>query len=358
MSRNLVLCFDGTDNKYGANNTNVVRLYSMIDRSRPNQTAYYQPGIGTMTPIGMYARVKRKIARVVDLAMANLLDDHVEGGYRFLMRNYQPGDRIFLFGFSRGAYTARVLAGMIHKVGLLSQGNEELIPFAWNLYAKGPTDQISAGFSATFSSKAPIYFLGLWDTVSSVSWAWHPRVYAYTHDNPSVQFVRHAISLDERRQRFAQNTWTDKRHSGQDVKEVWFAGVHSDIGGGYPSAESGLAKITLQWMVEQLRPTGLQLDEDHVNRLLPTKTIDEEVAPDPLAPAHESLRGLWWIVEFIPLPRRDPTRNFETRWEMHFGRPRRIYGKPTLHRSVLTRKASHPGYQPKNFPGDYDVDGL
>jgi uncharacterized protein (DUF2235 family) len=130
MARNLGLCFDGTNNQYTADNTNVVKIYAMLDRSRTDQLSYYQPGIGTMSPPGMYGKIKQWLITKVDLALAILLDNHVKDGYRFLMRYYQPGDRIFIFGFSRGAYTARVMAGMIHKVGLLSAGNEELIHHA------------------------------------------------------------------------------------------------------------------------------------------------------------------------------------------------------------------------------------
>src|ERR1017187_678505 len=99
MSRNIVLCFDGTSNEYAATNTNVVKLYAMLDRSTSDQFAYYQPGIGTMAPPGVWGKVKKWIVTRLDLAIAWLLEDHVSDGYRFLMRYYQDGDRVFIFGF-------------------------------------------------------------------------------------------------------------------------------------------------------------------------------------------------------------------------------------------------------------------
>ena len=116
MPRNVVLCLDGTSNKYAAANTNVVKLYAMLDRTRIDQLSYYQPGIGTFAPPGVWGHIKQWFITRLDLAIAWLLSDHVTDAYRFLMRYYQDGDLIFIFGFSRGAYTARVLAGMLHGI--------------------------------------------------------------------------------------------------------------------------------------------------------------------------------------------------------------------------------------------------
>ena len=219
MPKRIVLCLDGTSNKYAAANTNVVKLYAVLDRTRPDQLSYYQPGIGTIPPPGVWGKFKQWFITRLDLAIALLLSNHVSDAYRFLMRYYQDGDEIFIFGFSRGAYTARVLAGMLHKVGLLTQGNEELIPFAWDMYKRDPNDpeQIAEGFKKTFSRPVRIHFLGLWDTVSSVGWALWPKHYQYTEKNPSVDMVRHAVALDERRAYFVQNSLghgSDKPRAG------------------------------------------------------------------------------------------------------------------------------------------------
>jgi len=103
MARNIVLCFDGTNNEYAATNTNVVKLYAMADKSTNDQVTYYQPGIGTFAPSGVWGKLKKWFITRLDLAVAWLLKEHVTDGYRFLMRYYQDGDHIFIFGFSRGA---------------------------------------------------------------------------------------------------------------------------------------------------------------------------------------------------------------------------------------------------------------
>src|SRR5215475_2429653 len=175
MPRNIILCLDGTSNQYSATNTNVIKLYAMLDRARIDQLSYYQPGIGTIPPPGVWGRFKRWFLTQLDLAIAWLLSQHVTDAYRFLMRYYQEGDAIFIFGFSRGAYTARAVAAMLYKVGLLTQGNEELIPFAWDIFKRERDRNVYRGFAKTFSRRVPIHFLGLWDTVSSVGWACHPE---------------------------------------------------------------------------------------------------------------------------------------------------------------------------------------
>jgi uncharacterized protein (DUF2235 family) len=324
----------------------------MLDRSAPDQLAYYQPGIGTMPPPGLFGRFKKWIITKVDLAFALLLHDHVESGYRFLMRYYEPGDKIYIFGFSRGAYTARVLAGMLHKVGLLSSGNEELIPFAWAMYKKKVDDPVYRGFRDTFSREVGIYFLGLWDTVSSVGWATHPDSFQYTRNNPSVSIVRHAVALDERRRQFVQNLWTDKPPLGQDAQQVWFVGVHSDVGGGYIEQEAGLSKIALKWMVGEAEGRGLRLDAARKKAIIPDSDTAQSVAPNPLAIKHESLKGWWCIVEWIPipLPRRDPTQNYQTRWIVHAGGHRFVPANASLHASVFERRNALADYRPPNIP--------
>jgi uncharacterized protein (DUF2235 family) len=353
MGRNIILCFDGTDNEYAATNTNVVKLYAMLDRETPDQTSYYQPGIGTIPPPGRIGKIKRWFITRLDLAFAILLDDHVEAGYQFLMRYYRHDDRIFIFGFSRGAYTARVLAGMLHKVGLLTSGNEELVPFAWEMYTNGADEHVASGFRDTFCRKVDIYFLGVWDTVSSVGYATRPKIFPFTSYNPSVQIFRHAVSLDERRREFVQNLWTDKVPAGQDVREVWFAGVHCDVGGGYVEREAGLSKIALQWMVGQAKAAGLLLNAGMEATILPPHDTVDDAAPNPAAMEHVSLKGLWWIVEYIPLPSRDPAQGFRTQWSMHRGRPRHVSDGSTLHQSIFDRQSMLATYRPKNIPATY-----
>jgi uncharacterized protein (DUF2235 family) len=353
MGRKIILCFDGTNNAYATTNTNVVKLYAMLDRSKDDQFAYYQPGIGTSPPPGMWGKVKKWMVTRLDLAIAWLLEQHVSDGYRFLMRYYRDGDQIFIFGFSRGAYTARALAGMIHKVGLLSQGNEELVPFAWAQYKKERDWEESGGFRKTFCRKITIDFLGLWDTVSSVGWLWHPQYLEFTANNPSVKVVRHALALDERRSYFVQNLWGHDPTIKTDIEQVWFAGVHCDVGGGYMEAESGLAKIALKWMLEQARQWGLRFEPSAEALILPAVSTKSSAAPDPTALQHESLRGLWWLAEFIPKRIKDPAADFKPRWIIHCGRHRYVAVGSKIHASLLERRRRLPTYSPPNLPAQY-----
>ncbi|CAE6456663.1 unnamed protein product [Rhizoctonia solani] len=207
--RTLVLCFDGTTNVYDDTNTSVIKLFSLLKRDqREEQMVYYQPGIGTYAPPGILLPISMPLAKIADQGVALYLDQHVMGGYQFLMKHYNEGDRICLFGFSRGAYTARALAGMLYKVGLLPPDNAEQIPFAYRMYKR--TDQTgfwqSAGFKKTFSREVKIEFMGVWDTVSSVGLVW-PRHLPFTSSNSIVKIFRHAVSLDEHRAKFKQNVW-------------------------------------------------------------------------------------------------------------------------------------------------------
>ena len=353
MGRNLVLCFDGTNNQYAATNTNVVKMYALIDRTGNDQMSYYQPGIGTFAPPGVWGKTKRWIITRLDLAVAWLLVDHISDGYRFLMRYYQEGDQIFIFGFSRGAYTARALAAMLYKVGLLTQGNEELLPFAWNMFKKEKNPTVYTGFRHMFSRKVKVHFLGLWDTVSSVGWAWNPEYLQFTANNPAVEVVRHAIALDERRAYFIQNLWGHDPQMPTDVQQVWFAGVHCDVGGGYLERESGLSKIALAWMVEKAEACGLRIQPQARAAILPPQDTPEYAAASVSAQKHESLRGLWWIAEYVPKRFRDPAKGWAQRWMIHAGRHRHVSEGATIHPSVLERMKQIPSYQPPNLPKSF-----
>jgi uncharacterized protein (DUF2235 family) len=350
MGRNIVICFDGTNSEYAAVNTNVVKLYALLDRSGVGQLAYYQPGIGTMDPPGFWGKRWGKIVKVIDSAIAWLLEEHVTSGYRFLMRYYEPGDRIFIFGFSRGAYSARVLAAMLNKMGLLTMGNEELIPFAWDLFKRTHNQDVSSGFEATFSRAVKIHFLGLWDTVRSVGWITNPIHFEYTMSNPIVEVVRHAVAIDERRAYFPQNLWTSNPPPAQDVLQLWFAGVHCDVGGGYREPEAGLSKIALQWMVAEAERQGLLTVQAAKDTIIPAGDTPAFAAPNPAAMQHESLKGLWWLLEWIPKRIQDPERGFETRWVVHCGRHRYIAPGAQFHPSVRERMQRVPAYRPPNVP--------
>jgi uncharacterized protein (DUF2235 family) len=263
--RNLIVCFDGTGDQFDLDNSNIVQLVQMLKRDdRTLQMVYYQAGIGTWTIPDIASPWKAWFTKKKDQALGNHLDAHIQGGYEFLMQNYHPDDKIHIFGFSRGAYTARALAGMIHKIGLLPPSNIQQVPFAYAMYARD--DPIgwkqSTQFKKAFSVDVNIEFVGVWDTVASVGLI--PREMPFTKSNSHIRYFRHAISLDERRARFKPNLWNrpspeeaalgvrkgtmqngkkhrshedhptgdesddevDKLETPTDIEEVWFAGGH------------------------------------------------------------------------------------------------------------------------------------
>ncbi|KAK4160891.1 hypothetical protein QBC43DRAFT_324801 [Cladorrhinum sp. PSN259] len=400
----IVLCFDGTGNKFHGDDSdsNILKIYRMLDRTATNQYHYYQPGIGTyvvsnsLTHTGAVARMKSWYLKAKDSAVGSSFDQHVVGGYRFLMRFYNPGDEIYIFGFSRGAYIARFLAEMLDYVGLLSHGNEEMVVFAWKAFSSWQARQgdhtpegqkkkkemysFMKGFRETFSRPVRrIRFLGLFDTVNSVprfETAWMERSkFPYTA-RTSAKVVRHAVAIDERRAKFRQDLiyqsnkskhkprnsaqqklhdmhekyrrkatpghapgrpsaaddrgrrgtlavpadpepYRRRSHSNQsrqtrmsdrskaqsthddgksevsiephphlenadndsvaesedeheqDIDEVWFAGGHADIGGGWemlPNSKSA-SHVPLVWMVHEAIKAGLQFDVDKMTEM-------------------------------------------------------------------------------------------
>ncbi|KAH9854309.1 hypothetical protein C2E23DRAFT_775632 [Lenzites betulinus] len=205
-SRTLVLCFDGTGDQFDSDNSNVVKFFSLLKKDdRREQMVYYQTGIGTYTTPQVTTTLGRALSKTLDEMVAWNLDAHVMSGYEFLMQNYEAGDKICLFGFSRGAYTARALAGMLHKIGLLPPDNFQQIPFAYKMYSR--TDELgwkqSTAFKKAFCIDVNIEFIGVWDTVCSVGVI--PHRLPFTTSNTTIRTFRHALSLDERRSKFKAN---------------------------------------------------------------------------------------------------------------------------------------------------------
>jgi uncharacterized protein (DUF2235 family) len=346
MPKKLVLCLDGTSNRYCRDNTNVVKLAALLDKRVTDQLLYYQPGIGTIAPPGVFSRTWKGILTRLDLAFAILLKYHVQDAYRFVMRYYEPGDQIFLFGFSRGAYTARVVAGMLCKVGLLEKGNEELVPFAWDMYIAAKNRIQSNGFRNTFARRVPIEFVGVWDTVGSVRYAGRSQHFEFTFDNPMVKKVRHAVALDERRAYFRQNLWIDPAREGQDVRQVWFAGVHCDVGGGYLESECGLSKIALKWMLDEIGG-ALAFHPASVAKMIPPTSSARFAAPSATAKMHEPLRGSWHLAEWIPkrVLVKQPDGTFVSQWRVPRGRWRWVAAAAEVHPSVYERARSDASYR-------------
>jgi hypothetical protein len=262
---------------------------------------------------------------------------NVGDAYGYLMNTYAQGDSVYLFGFSRGAYTARALAGVLHMYGLLHPGNRALIPYIIRMYAhqsrraKGMKETLTVAefFKATFSRDCPLHFVGLWDTVSSVGWIFNPVRLPFCSRNPGMRTGRHAVSIHERRCYFQQNLWGEP-FDGQNIKQVWFTGTHSDIGAGYPEAESGLSKVTLEWMLQEAAAAGLRIDREKAAVALgkappPQPWMPRYVAPDPDAPIHRSLHGWYWLLELLPHRYVDLRGGAPlVRWHIPFGARRRI----------------------------------
>lgn len=358
MPKNIVICLDGTANEFGEKNSNVIKLYGVLVQDPQAQVAYYHPGLGTMGAPGAWSKLAQWWTRVKGLAFGFGLAASIGDAYCYLMATYQPGDNIYIFGFSRGAYTARALAAMLHMYGLLRPGNEGLVPYITRLFRAHDKAifALAAQFAATFSRPCKPRFLGLWDTVSSVGWIYSPVKLPYTAMNPDISIVRHAVSIDERRAMFRQNLWSNPS-AGQDVQEVWFAGVHSDVGGQCKESQSSLAKLTLRWMLDEAAVAGLRVDSAKRDRVLGI-TDPAFAKPDEKAPMHDSLHGFWWPLELLPKRYWSWTATppgYKWRWPL--GRPRFIAAGSTIHSSVVARMNAQlsPPYKPSNVPDDRKV---
>lgn len=365
-SRNLVICCDGTNNEFGPENTNVVRLAQVISRDPAKQHLYYDPGVGTLPEPNAFTYLQRKMSDLAGLAFGAGLTRKVGQAYSFLMDFWEPGDRVFLFGFSRGAYAARVLAGLLHSLGLLPHGNHNLVPYVLELFKavrkQDPRNKNADGsnywklcneFRWTFARRVakgddqrrfPVHFLGVWDTVSSVGWVWDPVKFPYTAHNPSIDIIRHAVSIDERRWFFRQNLM--EKAGDQDLEELWFPGVHCDVGGGYPEKDGGLWRAPFQWMLDEATKAGLHVNPDRLDHVLQRTNLPQ---PQWLEPQHESLTAGWWPCELFPKLVR--CRRYSCRLPcIGMGRHRHIVDKALIHKSALLRIRDKPDYSPLNFP--------
>ena len=190
MAKNVVVCLDGTGNQLKAKgSTNVVRIFEMLDLGDPGkQIAYYDPGVGTFSAQGAWTPASKFVSRTMGLAIGTGLRQNLSEAYTYLMTAWEPGDQVYLFGFSRGAYTARTLAGMLYRVGLLRPGGQNLVQYAVNAYARNrgknadlsrpegwrQMDRFSAAFAQSVNQarSVPIKYLGIWDSVKAAGHFW------------------------------------------------------------------------------------------------------------------------------------------------------------------------------------------
>jgi uncharacterized protein (DUF2235 family) len=324
MKKNVVLFCDGTGNEYGPHNTNVVQSYEQVVRDA-DQVAFYDPGVGTFDALGR--TVGKKLGTLFGKAFGWGLTRNIEDAYLYLMNRYVPGDDVYLFGFSRGAFTVRALAGMLHRCGLLQKGSTNLIPYASRVYNAPRTpesDEVAAGFKRTYCNECKPHLIGVWDTVGSLGHFFGKRFFDATL-NRDVRHGYHAISIDEKRKKFPVSLWDEgAKAAEQTIEQVWFAGVHSDVGGWYD--ERGLSDTALLWMLARAEQRGLRLKDGWREALHPQ--------PDDPAAQHESRAGWWKLWEPVQRP---------------------IPPGSLVHQSVLDRMQAVRYYAPRNLPHDHRV---
>lgn len=323
MNRNLLVCLDGTRNEPETGATNVIRLYAMAAKD-DTQLPAYSPGVGTMGARSAITPAGKALTRANGLVLGYGIKENIEDAYHWLMDTYQAGDQLYIVGFSRGAYTALALVGLLRAVGLLRRGADNLIPYALKLYARGgkKLGDTAAGnpkakaaetkffrdcddFNANFGNPAfpnrfshQVAFLGLWDTVKSVGWLnaraqFEQARWPFTRKAPNVATGRLALALDETRRPYGEYRFDPKEiieHPGR-LAEMWFAGVHSDVGGQFPD-DHRLSDIALGWMADEAIGAGLRIDEDTYQKLL-------GIAPGEPLPADHALgkihtNSTWW----------------------------------------------------------------
>jgi uncharacterized protein (DUF2235 family) len=299
VPKRIVICCDGTwntpdevDDLGEPISTNVTKLAFAVkdqDDKGVEQRTFYGRGVGTAA-----------FDHLVGGAFGLGLSAKIQDAYLFLAENFDLGDELFIFGFSRGAYTARSLAGFIRNSGILRRQYLNRLNAAFALYrdrdpATHPRSREATLFRRTYSSETNIKFIGVWDTVGALGvpdvpipapisnlWKFHDVMLSRY-----VDFAYHALALDERRKSFVPTLWDqdDTAPSSQVLRQVWFTGVHSDIGGGY--SESGLSDIPLRWLMSRAERCGLALDE---------AAIPSGVHPNLCGPLHRSLTSFYRVL--------------------------------------------------------------
>jgi uncharacterized protein (DUF2235 family) len=269
-----VICCDGTWNKPNQNVnednvSNVLRTGRRIlaQKETTQQQVFYDWGLGSYHDSIVAGITGRGIEK-------NICD-----AYRYLVHNYHPATKIFLFGFSRGAYTVRALCGMINNIGVLTRDNAHRIPTAWQIYKSNARKNHPKGINAQrFSNNfchadVAIQFVGVWDTVGALGIPFSLMgIFESTDEfydtklGSNVKVARHALAIDETRQDFEPTLWMPT--PGIDIKQVWFAGSHSDVGGGYPADQKGLtlSELPLHWMLTEAEQYGLMLTKNSTPR--------------------------------------------------------------------------------------------
>lgn len=326
--RNLVVCLDGTTNEPETGCTNVARMFDVAEKTA-RQLVYYDPGVGTLGAPAVITPWAKALTRAAGMVAGYGIRDNIEQAYTWLAHQYRSGDRIFVFGFSRGGYTARALTGMLRTVGLLHADADNLTPYAIKLYAKSgkmpdPAQLPDANakriekdfwklrndFRERFGNpdfpnpfdprRKQVDFLGVWDTVKFVGWLnlkaqIEVARWPFTANLANVATARHALAIDERRRPYSDYRFNPTAVAASDgrFQELWFAGVHGDIGG-QNRDDDKLPDIAFSWMVKEAVAQGLAVNAKRYRHLVGVDIEDD-------LPADRALGGIvpnsrwWWL---------------------------------------------------------------
>lgn len=315
MPRTLIVCCDGTGNSDTGVPSNVKQLCELALNDSSTQITKYHCGVGTEPRGKEQSRFRYWPRHLAELCFGDGIDQTLAELYGWLAETCRADDRLLFFGFSRGAFTARALAGLVHVCGLLKPGATVAPDAAVRLYRGsearikaerkrlglpatfGPCeidhaalDPVAAEFAAAHCRPCVIDFLGLWDTVKAYGWV-VPHSFPALRHNTSVRTVRHAVALDERRALFQMTGWASAHI---DVKEVWFAGDHSDVGGGHETGNSALADASLRWMLGEAYGAGMRLNPVPGERAAVLEHASQQATGTPP-------KGRWKRWAFLPL---------------------------------------------------------
>ena len=299
--KRLIVCCDGTWNNADSKDaeTNVALMARAIHanpKDGPQQIVLYLRGVGSS---GLLAET------LWEGATGYGLDENIRSAYMFIAQNYVPGDEIFCFGFSRGAFTARSLVGFIAACGILKRQRLGDLVDAWDYYRDASKKPHSPQAFMRLNSSdchtdAKIKFLGVWDTVGCLGIpgqllsAQNESRFAFHDTGPCaiVEHACHALAIDEHREQFVPTLWTGAAPQGVNIEQVWFAGAHADVGGGYVTR--ALADIPLVWMAKKAE------GPDQSQLALDWSCLPDPARLNPLAPAHDSRDGVFRIDRLRP----------------------------------------------------------
>jgi len=325
MSKNIVIFSDGTGQDGGrTDDTNIYKLFKAIENRTQDQISFYDRGIGAEVR-GLW-KVSTWLLRFGRQVTGYGFSKNVNDCYRFLFDNYEAGDKIYLFGFSRGAATVRSVAGFIHMFGILPNSRPELIKEAYNIY-KNENGVDRLDIANEFCEKhhtmwTNVKFIGVWDTVAALFGRGDFHDFSLS---PCVRHGYHALSIDDERKSFHPVLWDETPEDGQSMEQMWFCGAHTDVGGGYP--DTGLSDIALHWLLDHAITHGLMMYKDKNGKI--DDVVKFEGNPD--GPIHDPFDGWWQSRVFKRKKRSWPTKDAN-------GVNR---GPPNIHPSVKARTHGH-----------------